>query len=205
MPQNDNFDPSDGPANPTAAVFAMQTLGVIAETLDNQSMGGEISPYLENLVPVTLQQFQTLKDKEAAKAIICLLEAIAVASPDSFQPYIEKSILPILPFLEDPYQNIQLASFGAISALSISAAKSPVGRAVFIPHLRKLVSQSVKAFHLTSKLRSAVAFLLTHLTALCMGHLGFYLDDLIPLLLVGSRGESLLGLLFQLLLFFFQY
>ena len=189
LPMLRNVDSLDESTNLTAAILAMQLLSGIAARLDAESMGFEISPHLERLVPATLRQLQASKEKEP---VIRLLETTAYASFDSYQPYIQGSISSILPFLEDPCENIQLSSFYAISALSRSAGKSHIGRAAFLPFLRKLVSQSVKAFHLTAEFTSAIICLLRHLTASCTGYLGFQLDNLISLLLVGFRGESFL-------------
>ena len=198
MPQNGNFDHAnlveilpmlrnvdslDESTNLTVAILVMQLL---AARLDAESMGFEIS---ERLVPATLRQLQASKEKEP---VIRLLKTTAYASFDSYQPFIQGSISSILPFLEDPCEDIHLASFYAISALLRSAAKSHVRRAAFLPFLRKLVSQSVKAFHLTAEFRSAITCLLRHLTASCTGYLGFQLDNLISLLLVGFRAESFL-------------
>lgn len=137
--QNEEFDlmnTSDKLALRKATTLAVQLLQKsVTKFLPDKS---DILPYLTTLVPATLRQLQVSKDKEP---VIRLLEGTVRTSFGRSEPYINDILLNILPFLKDRHQHIQLASLDVISALLISAGKTPLEQ--FGSHLVRVTSEIV--------------------------------------------------------------
>ena len=170
----------------TTSRLAVDGLSANMAKLNGHWKGDLISPCLPRRFPSVLQQTQTpLTDRALG---IYLLEVTTLTGFRSFEPHLKNAILLILPFLDDPSPNVRFAAFSAMASFSHIAESGAAGL-LFLPILRVLVSRSVDAFFSYAELRSSVLLLLQYLTNLCHGHLGDYLDDLIPLLLIGSRGE----------------
>lgn len=130
-----NRNTSDKLALRKATTLAVQLLQLsMTKFLDKSDM----LPYLTTLVPATLRQLQVSKDKEP---VIRLLEETMRTSFGRSEPYIDGTLLNILPFLKDRHQHIQLASLDVISALFLSVSKTPIEQ--FGSHLVRVTSEIV--------------------------------------------------------------